>query len=132
MRATPERRDLLSAWIEGAEPSAESRVWHGYPLIAHALGRIEGSNYTNSREAMLRAYRRGLRIFEADVSLTADGEPVLVHGWGRRERERLGHPVADDAEPLPLGIHRAVSAARDQQCKEESHPTIKLRMRPFT
>jgi len=107
------RASATAAWLRGPDPSPKRKTWQGYPLIAHALGRIEGHDYTNSREAMDRAYRRGLRLFEADVALTSDEEPVLVHGWGRRELERLGHVVGDDEEPAALSAAQFLSAKID-------------------
>lgn len=62
----------------------------GPPLIAHALGGVDGHTYTNSLEAFTRSYALGIRRFEADVSLTRDGVPVLVHGWAKKTYERLG------------------------------------------
>ena len=54
-------------------------------FIAHALGNVDGVAYTNSREAFINSYRRGLRYFEADFSPTRDGHLVLFHdGFERR------------------------------------------------
>ena len=49
--------------------------------IAHALGGIEGNQYTNSKEAIENSYSKGIKIYEADVRLTSDEKLVLVHGW---------------------------------------------------
>ncbi len=49
------------------------------PYIAHALGGIQGSTYSNSYEAFQFNYDAGQRLFEADFSLTDDGDVVLLH-----------------------------------------------------
>lgn len=49
------------------------------PYIAHAMGGIQGSNYSNSYEAFLANYEFGQRLFEADFSLTENGDVVLMH-----------------------------------------------------
>ncbi len=51
-------------------------------LIAHAGGEIFGIRLTNSLQAFYNSYDRGFRFFEADISKTSDGVPVLVHDWG--------------------------------------------------
>lgn len=59
------------------------------PYIAHALGGFQGSIYSNSYEAFLFNYEAGQRIFEADFSLTDDGDVVLLHTeyeWENRIR----------------------------------------------
>lgn len=53
--------------------------------IAHALGGIDGVLYTNSKEAFEASYKRGINIFECDVSYTMDGVPVLWHKMGKGE-----------------------------------------------
>lgn len=55
--------------------------WTKYPLIAHAGGGIDGYEYTNSKEAILKSYDDGFRLFELDLSLTSDNQLVLRHGW---------------------------------------------------
>jgi len=47
-------------------------------LIAHALGGIDGHDYTNSMEALELAYENGLRVFEGDMQLL-DGRVVMMH-----------------------------------------------------
>lgn len=50
-------------------------------LVAHAGGAIYGYRYTNSLEAFDNAYAGGYKYIEADLSLTEDGVPVLIHDW---------------------------------------------------
>lgn len=56
--------------------------WYNrYKLISHAMGRIDGYDYTNSQEAFELAYANGHKVFEVDFSITADGKIVLKHDW---------------------------------------------------
>ena len=68
-----------------AEPEGdveESRAAAEKPaLIAHAGGAIYGFRLTNSLEALEEAYACGHRVLEVDLSLTSDGEIVLIHDW---------------------------------------------------
>ncbi len=62
--------------------------------IAHAMGGIEGNSYTNSKEAMIKSYNRGLRVFETDVSLSSDGKLILFHSFDKESLSKLGLPSA--------------------------------------
>lgn len=55
--------------------------WTENNLIAHALGGVDDSAYTNSLEAFEKNYKQGHRLFEVDVSITNDGKLVARHGW---------------------------------------------------
>ena len=50
-------------------------------LIAHAGGAIDSCMYTNSREAMERAFEKGYRFIEFDLIFTADSVLVAAHSW---------------------------------------------------
>ncbi|NBD26925.1 phosphatidylinositol-specific phospholipase C/glycerophosphodiester phosphodiesterase family protein [Paenibacillus glycinis] len=77
------------------------------PLISHALGGIDGHAGTNSREGLIHAYNCGHRVFETDISVTADGELVLRHDWEAGTYPVLGQPVPSNAGPMPLATFRA-------------------------
>lgn len=62
--------------------------------IAHALGGINGNTYTNSREALERSYSRGLRVMEADMSLSSDGKLILLHSTDAESLANLGLPMS--------------------------------------
>jgi glycerophosphoryl diester phosphodiesterase len=51
------------------------------PAIAHGMGAIGDQLYSNSREAFLRQYTRGFRVFEVDLNTTTDGALVAAHDW---------------------------------------------------
>ena len=50
-------------------------------FIAHAGGTIDGIRYTNSLEALDRAYENGFRFFELDIIQTSDDHFVAAHDW---------------------------------------------------
>ncbi|WP_138754951.1 interleukin-like EMT inducer domain-containing protein [Paenibacillus sinopodophylli] len=51
-------------------------------VISRGGGRIQGINFTNCKEVFEQSYiHRGHRIFEADLTLTSDGELVARESW---------------------------------------------------
>ena len=50
-----------------------------FKINAHALGVYNGMTYTNCKEAYINSRHKGIRHFEADISVTKDGEYVLSH-----------------------------------------------------
>lgn len=62
-------------------------IWRGLPyynkytLIAHALGGIDNTEYTNSIEAMEYSYSMGNRLMEVDLLMTKDNHLVARHNW---------------------------------------------------
>lgn len=50
-------------------------------IIGHGMFGIDGVTYTNSKEAFITGYQKGLRIFEIDLELTSDDKLVLTHDW---------------------------------------------------
>lgn len=61
-------------------------------MIAHALGAVTlndyPQDYTNSLEAFQENYRKGFRIFEADMMLSSDGCLLLAHDWERYGKKK--------------------------------------------
>lgn len=70
--------------------------WTANRLIAHAGGGIAGKVYTNSLEAFEASYRNGHRLFEVDLSITADGRLVARHGW----QDPYGQPFNAGEGPM--------------------------------
>lgn len=69
--------------------------------MLHALGGDGPRTYLNSLEVAEHRYREGARLFEADVSLTADHKLVLAHGWSKHDYvSRYGLPYTADS-PVP-------------------------------
>lgn len=54
-------------------------------VITHALGGIDGKNYTNSLEAFMHHYDKGSRVFEVDLILTEDNHLVAAHDWKKEK-----------------------------------------------
>lgn len=50
-------------------------------LLAHAMGGIGESVYTNSLEAFETAYENGFRVYEVDLVVTKEGEVVCSHEY---------------------------------------------------
>jgi len=61
-----------------------------YRIVAHAMGGINGSTYTNAFEAFVANYEQGTRIFETDLLLTTDGKLVARHEWTANMSKLLG------------------------------------------
>lgn len=64
--------------------------FHDHHIIAHAMGSINGHEYTNSQEAFVVNYEQGTRIFEVDLMLTTEGNVVARHEWEDETSEELG------------------------------------------
>ena len=66
-------------------------------FIAHALGGIEGNQYTNSKEALENSYSKGIKLFEVDIRFTSEKKLVCVHGWSKKDyTEKLGLEYDED------------------------------------
>ena len=73
------------------EPPAAMAADGVHPrLIAHAGGAVYGYRFTNSLEALDRAYAAGFRFIELDFQRTSDGAIVLIHDWKSMSARLLG------------------------------------------
>lgn len=68
---------------------------YDYKVISHALGGIDGKDYTNSFEALEYSYEKGQRVLEADFLFTSDDVLVLRHYW----KDDLGQENFDGSAP---------------------------------
>lgn len=50
-------------------------------LRAHAGGGIDGFAYTNSYEALINTYNRGIKVIEFDATITSDDKAVISHNF---------------------------------------------------
>ena len=66
--------------------------WKTIPVIAHAMGSVDGRQETNSADAFLASYEAGQRIFEVDLQLTSDGVLVARHDWNQDSYYHLEQP----------------------------------------
>jgi glycerophosphoryl diester phosphodiesterase len=60
-------------------PEVVNDQFNPYGFIGHAMGGIDGYNYTNTLEAFESNYARGFRVFECDQVVLADGTVVVAH-----------------------------------------------------
>ena len=78
-------------------------------LIAHAGGAIDSCVYTNSREAMELAFKKGFRFIEFDLLFTSDSVLVAAHSWSEFNRmtgcEDFGDSVPTYADFSSRKIH---------------------------
>ena len=78
-----------------------------FSIIGHGMFGIDGTTYTNSKEAFLNGYKNGLRVFEIDLELTSDDKLVLVHDWNNynyipSSKEFLKQKIKDKYTPLNI------------------------------
>ncbi len=77
----------------------ESNKWfRKNSYVVHAMGEIDGREYSNSREAFEMSYQGGHRIFEVDFAMTSDNKIVLKHDWTNSH----GLPEFEDGTPPTL------------------------------
>lgn len=55
--------------------------WDHYQSVVHALGGMDGKTYLNCKEGFEYYYEQGARLFEVDLTQTADGVWVCRHDW---------------------------------------------------
>lgn len=91
----------ISSFMENYRSAVSSSDY-----IVHALGGEEDRSYINSIDMLDKAYKEGLRVFEADISFTSDGVLVLAHSgednvWSKNDWEkRLGQKYPFDDESV--------------------------------
>jgi glycerophosphoryl diester phosphodiesterase len=75
-------------------------------VIMHAMGEIDGVEYTNSKEAFKRHYSRGRRVFEVDFALTIDDKIVAKHAkqLNVTEQDFLNQKISGKYTPLNLDM----------------------------
>ena len=72
------------------------------PEVVHGLGYIDGHYITNSREALLFNYERGLRVFEVDLNMTSDLRLIARHDWSPEHYQFLGQDYPPTDGPIPF------------------------------
>ncbi|WP_409341675.1 phosphatidylinositol-specific phospholipase C/glycerophosphodiester phosphodiesterase family protein [Paenibacillus sp. MBLB4367] len=81
-----------------------SPEWTGYRMIAHAMGGINGHDYTNSYEAFLVNYEKGHRVFEVDLILTEDGKLAARHDWLAYTADLLQPELPEEKKGVSLTL----------------------------
>ncbi len=73
---------MLATMLGTALPLTVYGGWQqGNPLIAHALGEVDGKIETNSKEAFEASWGNGFRALEVDFTYTSDGILVARHDF---------------------------------------------------
>lgn len=73
---------MLATMLGTALPFTAYGGWQQEnPLVAHALGEVDGKIETNSKEAFLASWGNGFRALEVDFTYTADGVLVARHDF---------------------------------------------------
>lgn len=81
--------------IERKRENRQETWFEDYKVISHALGGIDGKDYTNSFEALQYSYEQGQRVVEADFLFTSDDVLVLRHYW----KDNLGRKILTEVLP---------------------------------
>ena len=76
----------------------DTNAWYcKYMVECHGGGGIDGKINTNCLEGWYESYRRGIRLFDADINMTRDNKVVLCHSWEdnvERTGERINRSLA--------------------------------------
>lgn len=79
-------------------PEPTKQGFTAYRMVAHAMGGIDELTYTNSYEAFIVNYEKGLRVFEVDLLLSSDNKLVARHEWGQGFTQMLGQQETIEEE----------------------------------
>ena len=103
---------------EQAKPEGEqnaTEILATNPIVAHALGMVDGIEGLNCLEGFKACYDKGIRVFETDLRMTSDGCVVLRHDWIGNLQDGVDQthiPTLDEflAKPIlgkytPLSFH---------------------------
>ncbi|GGH33351.1 hypothetical protein GCM10008013_38390 [Paenibacillus segetis] len=77
--------------------NVEAEGFKAHRMVAHAMGGINGIAYSNTYEAFIANYEKGLRIFEVDLLLSTDNDLIARHEWSENMTKLLGQQ--DELEP---------------------------------
>lgn len=61
--------------------NVDAEGFKSHRMVAHAMGGINGIAYSNTYEAFIANYEKGLRIFEVDLLLSKDNDLIARHEW---------------------------------------------------
>lgn len=96
---------LLVFTLFGSKMMRGERVEENNILIGHSFGSIDGYTYTGCLEAFQKKYEQGLRIFEVDFAVAADGNIVLRHDWDVALQEGISSaniPTSGEFKEIPI------------------------------
>lgn len=95
---------MLATMLGTALPLTAYGGWQQEnPLIAHALGEVDGKIETNSKEAFIASWGNGFRALEIDFTYTSDGVLVARHdfeedGTYYRLEQEVNDPLVMDKD----------------------------------
>lgn len=92
-----EKAEQANKETTSEEKTENTKQWYEHRAIAHALGEIDGKEYTNSKDAFLNSYQKGFKVFEVDLMQTTDHVMVARHYWGKDlsdPKSKGGSPVS--------------------------------------
>lgn len=108
---------LLTITASAHTAGQPQALWSRSAEVAHCLGEVDGNYYTNSKEAFLASYEKGIRVVEADFAVSSDGVLVIRHDFGAYSATALNQPELVGAitgqqhlETPILGKYTALSA----------------------
>ena len=82
---------------------ASNIKWYEYnTVVAHALGSVDGRKETNSKEAFLESYDKGIRVMEVDFELTSDGTLVARHDFDQDSYYTLEQKVLNGSTQMDI------------------------------
>lgn len=90
--------------LSAEKKETKTKQWYEHRAIAHALGEIDGKEYTNSKDAFLNSYKKGFKVFEVDLMQTSDHVMVARHYWGKN----LSDPKSKGGKPVSYATFKKI------------------------
>lgn len=110
---------------EGEKSAVE--ILASQQVIAHGLGAIGDNVALNCLEGFEQNYAAGVRVFEADFRMTADGQVVLRHDWRAGIQEGVSEtsiPTLEEFLAKPINGKYTPLSFRDLLYLMEQYPDI--------
>ena len=129
--AAEEAEQMQNAVVpEQEKPAGEAtalEILDANRLVSHALGTADGIQGINCLEGFLENYAEGVRVFEVDLRMTADGHVVLRHDWNGNLQEGVDEtalPTLEEFLAKPFyGMYTPMSF-RDLLLLMQKYPDI--------
>ena len=138
----PAAEDAIPAWLAPSQPEepppvqekekpagerTAAEILADTPVIAHAMGSVDGEATLNCLEGFQEQYGKGVRVFEVDLRLTADQRVVLRHDWRAGWQEGVSEtavPTLEEFLDKPLLGRYTPLSFRDLLELMEAYPDI--------
>lgn len=111
---------LIFFFNKSNNSSQQHEGFKAHRMIAHAMGGISGQTYTNSYEAFIANYEKGIRVFEADFLLSADDDLIARHEWGESFTKMMGQE--DGLKPERYGAIFSTQEFKDAKIMGRYEP----------